>query len=455
MKQLYIKSLAFLSKLTCHWISLTLILSAVFVAFNPFDMDNVTAYASRDIFYRAWGVEYPIEKSPKIAVLITREESLTDSEVWPVKYSKHYAAMNALLSYEPRAVFLDIAFFDERDDSSIASLIYIFKKYHENNIPVYIAAAESKTGAARVIRSDLQSLADDGVITLVSILQGKKYGDMVSYRIKDTGEGYTPASLKLYQDLCPDIKGRACANIPENKKELEVWWALPPSPFNCRGEYNKTQCENISSIALLRFVRLFFKGLFTSIDETDPVPTAYHPTLYWEDIMNGALRGEIDASGVLENTVIFYGMDISLINDDVFNPVYSQHKKDSYSNAREIPGVYSHAMAFDNLIVLEDKILTPAAPMNLSEQEHTFFVIVIAVILSALLHYIYLRFSRKFGDVVLRLLLLLMPIAIAITEFSLFGISPGNWIGGITVVNISHLLQKKYLTNSLKHFFKL
>jgi hypothetical protein len=95
---------------------------------------EATEFASRDIFYRAWGVEYPSERSPRSAVILFTDKSLGSTGSWPAPYETHAVLLRRLMTLQPAAVMIDIGFIDERDDPTLAQFIDVLKSYHKSGI---------------------------------------------------------------------------------------------------------------------------------------------------------------------------------------------------------------------------------------------------------------------------------------------------------------------------------
>ena len=136
-----------------------LIATAVAVAIgtlDPFGLSSDSARYSRDAFYQFVERWYPglpnadaalAEVGAKVSrpaessvILLTETDLVVQQETWPTSYGLHAAVLEELLNHEPEAVFVDIAFIDERADESWEDLVEVACFYAEEGVPLYVAA---------------------------------------------------------------------------------------------------------------------------------------------------------------------------------------------------------------------------------------------------------------------------------------------------------------------------
>jgi CHASE2 domain-containing sensor protein len=389
-----------------------------------FNFKEATEYASRDIFYRAWGAEYPRDLSPKTAVVLMNDRSLGQTGSWPAPYESHAALLRALLKYQPAAVMLDIGFVDERQDASLVNLIEVLKIYQQRGIRVYMAAASQGSGATRSIRKELAALEETNTIKLVSIELGQERGRMYSYALSANDNGHLPAARAIYEDHCRS-QDNFCASLAHDS-EFEVWWAAQPHALNCE---RSVSCGNITPNGWLRMARLGLNwvsgtsGLLT-VEEQDPVQVFYTPTVEWGQLIGGELSEEFGRH--LRGSTIFYGLDLALIRDEIYSPVHGE------GGRRELPGVYFHAMAFDNLVALGERRIRTVAPSGLSGVGHMSALIIICCAICLLGRFLCLAFGvAGFAAWTDWILFFSTALSVSAIEFYFLHTSPANWLGVI------------------------
>jgi CHASE2 domain-containing sensor protein len=391
-----------------------------------FSYREATDFASRDIFYRAWGVEYPSERSPRTTTILLSDESLGAGGSWPAPYESHAALLRSLLALQPAAVMIDIGFVDERDDPTIKNLIDILDAYRSRGIRVYLAAAAQASGAQRPIRRDLAALAANGTVSLVSIEMGRDKGRMRTYPLKANDNAHPPAARAIYDDICKTASS-PCASLGGDQ-DFEIWWAARPHPLNCaRMLPEQGNCADISSTAFVRFIKLaqtFFAGSNKNLasGELDPVPAPYSPTALWGQVVAGQLSA--DFKNHIKGSTVFYGLDLALIRDEVYSPVNGERDN------RELPGVYYHAMAFDNLVALGPNRIRPDPPWGLSDTGHMALLILLCCVLCLIGRSICIGLNvpglAPYLDWVI---FATTAITAAFIEFAWLHVTPANWIG--------------------------
>jgi len=148
--------------------------SVAFASVSLFDSEEAFWSFSRDIFYRTFAPLYPATHDRHATVVLLNDDSFREFDTYPVQYQTHASILRALLTFAPRAVFVDFAFIDNRPDPSIGDLKGVLEDYYLRGVPVYVPI-HKRLGAAgdAGIRPDLAKLADEGRIRLVSFELGR------------------------------------------------------------------------------------------------------------------------------------------------------------------------------------------------------------------------------------------------------------------------------------------
>jgi CHASE2 domain-containing sensor protein len=257
-------------------------------------------------------------------VVLFREENLRAlGTQYPVPYEVHAVVLEALAAYRPRAVFVDFAFIDQRPEDSVE-------------------------GLARSICA-LQSVASDGLGESVRVFLAAPKGEKVREELlgkcarraspdMDEGVGDSDSGVLTYsngsgagKEFIPSAAyALAASKAPmDATKEapLEIIWGKGIAPLNLKW----MKCDEPSLLESI-WATLTRGPLATKL--TCP----YTRTISVAHLLNHE-GNDPDVRDALENRTVLYGASFRLTGDRVDSPVYA-----------ELPGVYLHAMAYDNLV---------------------------------------------------------------------------------------------------------
>jgi len=251
-----------------------------------------------------------------VTVLLFREENLHHLGVqYPVPYGMHAEILQALASYRPRAVFIDFAFIDARDnDAELAdALCGLARRRYRAPLPVFIAVPAGATvqksllGCAEAVSPELHE--PEGV------------SGVLTYASQAEGSGLPTAAFALAASN-PHL-GLGERDL---KEPLEIIWGKGVAELN-----NKwMKCEEPSLVA---GIRIMLKQGPLALKVACP----YTRTITVGHLLNFSSDRDIDRA--LSGRTVLYGAGFRLTGDQVDSPVYA-----------ELPGVYLHAMAYDNLV---------------------------------------------------------------------------------------------------------
>jgi CHASE2 domain-containing sensor protein len=259
-------------------------------------------------------------------VVLFREENLAKlGESFPISYARHAEVLEALSLYEPRAVFVDFAFIDKRPGQDVRPLNEAICALRDANIVVYLAASPLAAGGGR--SDGLRDGLDRSCFTPVNVQMDVETGvsGVLTYRAcRDVEASCAPAGLlwtPAFEMAAPQI-GLA---RPE-AQQMEIIWGNRTSGLNeswmdCTSDgtfvhlrqmlkenplASKRKCPHTNTISVLHLLGRFDQGL-----------------------KDRAVKGR----------TVFYGGSFEMAGDRVISPVFD-----------DLPGVYLHAMAYDNLI---------------------------------------------------------------------------------------------------------
>lgn len=259
---------------------------------------------------------YSDEGQQDTTVLLFREENLADLKThYPVPYRLHADIIESLASYEPRAVFIDFAFVDNRDTDALKQLSKAICLLRDGGAKVFLAAP---IGNAKLpeIADDLLDCASPAMPEM----DGKtaESGVLTYFHGRDTDAGFLPTPAFA---LAADKTGID----PAAGKRLEIIWGKGIAPLNRKW----MECEEKRGWKLL-------KEVLQHNPLADKLDCPYHRTITVNHLLNSV--GDADIEAAIQGKTIFYGAGFRFTGDRVESPVYG-----------EMPGVYLHAMAYDNL----------------------------------------------------------------------------------------------------------
>lgn len=270
---------------------------------------------------------YPKEGQEDTTVLLFREENIASLDShYPVPYDVHAQVIEALASYEPRAVFIDFAFVDKRRGEDVGPLTEaLCALSREGKTRLFLAAPVDETGRV-LIRRELQRCA--GLATpeifplessegLLAYTRGSEFIPQDSgSALENVESAFMPsAAFALAEDI----------GVPATGEDLEIVWGKGVAPLNrewmdCRepGRWHQ------------------IRTLLTEGPLANRLKCPYTRTITVAHLLNSS--GDRDIEDSLKGRTVFYGADFNFSGDRIRSPVYA-----------EMPGVYLHAMAYDNL----------------------------------------------------------------------------------------------------------
>lgn len=268
---------------------------------------------------------YPPDGQRDTTVVLFREENLAElGESFPVSYARHAEILEALSVYGPRAVFVDFAFIDARGGEDLARLARAICDLHAGGkVPVYLAAPASAGGAGGGSRVNAPLLeCAEAVSAQMDVERG--VSGVLTYA---NGSGaapflWTPA-FAMY-DARARLESRPRLRR-EDSQPMEIIWGNLASPLNEAWMHCSTEGALRHLFNILRDNPLAAKR---TCPHTNTISVLHLLGPHNEDVRRA-----------VEGKAIFYGASFQMVGDRVISPVYD-----------DLPGVYLHAMAYDNLV---------------------------------------------------------------------------------------------------------
>jgi CHASE2 domain-containing sensor protein len=324
--------------------------------FDPFGLSRQVRSYSERLVQKVTAPFYGSAAQDKIAVVLIDQASLVArGEAWPPRYVYYEEVVRRIAKQKPAAIFLDVLVEDKRayDDSLAVTRQALGETLNKTQVPLFLATLDTKSNSVfngvpgtQTTLSGWRGYADDYPL---AISPGHFYGEhdsQLELEEKCDATQNRTVAFQLYQQLCDQGLQQGCAAHEVDAQEqfcdaMVVQWGHHVSKVVPEHQLiSESQCTATEQNASVRFgesMRAFFASLFSGFDESTlkqlRQPCPYTVTIREEDLSSEKVRG------VLTGRVVMIGLSLPGIHDIVDSPVHGQ-----------IPGVYLHAMALDNLL---------------------------------------------------------------------------------------------------------
>ncbi|MDX2169770.1 MAG: CHASE2 domain-containing protein [Deltaproteobacteria bacterium] len=309
----------------------------VLLRMDPFGLTRLTKYYSQDLLAVAMAGCYPgapdgpcvKDHHAQTAVVLLRDGDLSAfAEPWPPRYGFHARVLKAIRANKPRAVVIDIVFEDRRDDPSIAALAAELDRYRAAGIPVYAAAFAPD----RPLRPEVGER-----VTTVQVPKQIDPLDRVT-RFYNLTTGPPPgltAAATAFRDLCGGCAGAAGCGADV----IRVYWAnLPEHSWNDQW----LDCRRRPP-----FPWWIVQDRGSDFRENCPAA----PAIPVRILLEPSEEQDATIESILDGSVVFYGAFFHGAADAMHTPLHN-----------DLPAVFLHAAAFDNLVTLGPQALAHSEP---------------------------------------------------------------------------------------------
>lgn len=350
--------------------------TAAIIALNPFNLSRATEKVSVDVFNQIIAPFYhSLVHNRIVVVTISDKEGRLPlderpcsappcpSSDWPISFREHAQLIRAIIGDDqearPKAIFVDVLFNNRHNDKDDLTGLAALASGNcaDCATPVIFATqaeklsdpARPKLPAVEGVPSLLAADHPDAVAQVTWL--GDDYPLMVS---ADGSMKPTPATM-LY---------RLVAGAPEfaegsDASPMVVMWGYDPPQSAAQADAARCAFAETLFARVRAGVSAVLNGILTNAREASVQsmimqPCAFHVEIPADELVPANFKSEFRFRELLRDSYVFIGADIAGAQDVVRSPVHG-----------ELPGVYFHAMAFDNLMTYGANYFRPSRQVNL------------------------------------------------------------------------------------------
>jgi hypothetical protein len=321
-----------------YWLAVIIVLLAIL---DPFGLASSSDKASAQWLNRMLASHYSNAAQQQVAVIVIDDAYLMrNATSWPMPYAEQSKLFKRLLAFKPSAVFVDLLYSHDHSFSDPARgselLANVFQRYQHQGIPLWLA----NTGLPRGEAGQANTLAPFVEVSRPALVAWEGLGDQYPLAMDTpTGLMETPAMV-LYRTFCathtckqPPVEAQAAVH----RQPIAVQWGLRLAPEQARVA-KVSHCAPARHF-LLDGVAQLLQAVFWKLDDSAQARCPYTLTLSASDLEVSAPDDQALIAQLLHNRLVLVGAQITSTGDLVESAVHGQ-----------LPGVYLHAMALDNLI---------------------------------------------------------------------------------------------------------
>ena len=272
-----------------------------------------------------------------------------EDAAWPIPYTYHAEVLNWIIQRDirPLAVFVDLFYLRKDTAEGIDALVKTAEKFERLNVPLFFADLPQSYDCRGVVRPELKKVVR--LARANGITQADDEGEVYALTSPDDCK-LDNAAVSLYKEYC--FKHSKDCRWLADQRQLYLQWGRYGSPDMA---YVRSPTHH-ASILNPHPVRDFFLFLVRSLGRGiagDPVKltTPYHASVNISQLVelrqaDGPDAGKwknqykIIMKKLFDKKIVLVGADLIGEPDRVRSPIHGN-----------IPGVFLHAMALDNLLV--------------------------------------------------------------------------------------------------------
>ncbi len=345
------------------WIGCTTVVVGLLLAFisSSLPVQEIAKRMTTRIYAPLLTLNYSTQGRDTITIMTLDDVDLQSYGLsWPVPLDYYQRLIDRVVTFQPRAIFIDVLFLDNRDNRLIDKLRQSACKASDAGVPVFLATMARPDGILAVTKpgvlpasnveealfNALNSAGQPCVIpTLATIAPDKLDQSQWQYPLERNAENKrSSVALAMFchfnMDQCPRDVGEPQALIwgtraaPTNEQTMISRNAEGGVSPICRSQWHMS--EVVPGVSLLE----------TLITHRPPLPLCpYHQVIpvrafqYLDSPASGYGFSATEMKTALNGKMVMVGADLAASGDNVVSPFHGR-----------LPGVHVHAMALDNLI---------------------------------------------------------------------------------------------------------
>lgn len=332
---------------------------------NHSSIAEVVKRMTARLYLPALSSAYPTEGRDAITVITIDDADLEQRRLsWPVPLNEYKALIERLLRHEPKAIFLDIVFLDNRPEDQVQGLTRAACRAREQGTSVFVASLQGQISRVSDTERSLlaaRTQAGQPCITPVAPNVGVDRYDRSAwdYPLRVAHSPLPSAALAMACAAQPAL----CAVEPS--QDLAFVWGSRPAAINeqlmlSRNDQGELEPVCRSDWSWLELVPKL-GGLLRQLPTPDWLINRLPDTDWWAKQMSfqrwnlplcvynrtlplraldaGQALSLDELRDALHQRLILIGTDFQSRGDSVMAPLQGR-----------VPGVHAHAMALDNLI---------------------------------------------------------------------------------------------------------
>ncbi|HEY9043464.1 MAG TPA: CHASE2 domain-containing protein [Rheinheimera sp.] len=303
------------------------------LALDPFGLTSASDTASANVVNKVLSLYYPATAQQEITVVLIDDIALDAIQAhWPLSYQEQAKLYRTILNYQPRALFSDLLYTFDRSTASdkVEFLNNTFERYR--HIPIYLPKPMRPTTEQRPEFRHTKPVF-------------VQWSGAEHYYPRIFNELRSPAQA-LYELHC---SSNSCPSEPEvqTPPHIAVQWGsrLAPVQQNIT-DTSHCQPESHSFFAILD---MLFDDIFWKTNTEWRQPCPYHITINAAQLRANDTSAKQLFTELIQDKYVFLGAYIQGAKDSILSPVHGN-----------VPGVYLHAMAFDNLLTYGERHYRPS-----------------------------------------------------------------------------------------------
>lgn len=304
-------------------------------------------YASRQqakVIAPVAGYLYGTSHRDDITVLLIDDVSLEKAGItWPAPYAYQARLLRAIGRHDPKAVFVDIYFKDNRKAADIGLLVREICALKARGVHVYLGATQDKK-MQFTLRPELEEKAGE-CFKKVALYFTPDEVDKTAWsypvspykQAEGSGRVVNTAAVEMYNGL-----SKTPLALKDSGSSLAITWGAREAEHGIAwtgpaedSDSMKSYCR--SAQTWREMVPGGLRGLL--MDHHEKPICVFHETLLAQDLATNSDEEEKTVHNRIHGKTVMVGGAFAESRDYIVTPLHGR-----------IPGVYLHAMALDNLL---------------------------------------------------------------------------------------------------------